>query len=260
MNVEMPEPQTRRRVVRKRWLWWLVGLGLVVSLVLSLTPQGLGYGLKRALLDQGLERVKLENVDFNPFTGRLTVDGLEASAGGRVLFRVPKGFLDLGWLPLLRKRVYIEQVILEGAEVVVIEEADGSWRYGGMEPPWEEKVAPVEDAATLWEVGARELRLVNTGETVCSGQIERRGARSGGRSLAVRACSAPDGARHSLRPSTRTFEPADAACPDLIAGAVGIECGPGRPLHGAVWILLRPRGRGSADRSELRWQGPGRGR
>ncbi len=147
--------------MRKPWLWWLVGVGLVMNLILVGTPYGLGYGLKRYLLDQGLEQVDLGDVDFNPFTGRLTVDALEASAGGRVVFGVPEGTLDLGWLPLLRKRVYIEQVTLKGAEIVLSEQEDGSWRYGGLEPPWEEEIAPVEDAATLWEVGARELHLID---------------------------------------------------------------------------------------------------
>ena len=161
MNEHSKDP-VWRLIARKRWLWWFLGLALVFGLVLGSTPVGLGFGLKRALLDQGLEEVDLKNVDFNPFTGRLTVYGLVASAGGRPLFRVPRGSLDLGWLPLLRKRVYIEQVTLEGAEIVVVELEDGSWRYGGMIPPWEEKIEVVEDAETLWEVGARELHVVDS--------------------------------------------------------------------------------------------------
>nr|MDJ0892152.1 DUF748 domain-containing protein [Gammaproteobacteria bacterium] len=159
---EQSKDQGWRRVARKRWLWWLLGLALVFGLVLGSTPVGLGFGLKRALLVQGLEQVDLENVDFNPFTGRLTVYGLVASAGGRPVFRVPKGSLDLGWLPLVRKRVYIEQVTLEGAEIIVVELEDGRWLYGGMIPPWEEEVAVVEDTEALWQVGARELHVVDS--------------------------------------------------------------------------------------------------
>ena len=109
-----------------------LALVLLVLAILLLLPYGIGYGIERALLANGAERVRLANVDFNPFTGHLGLYGLEGEADGTRPLLLPRLDLHLAWRPLWNRRVVIEQIDLHGLRLAVDRPQTDTLRVGGI--------------------------------------------------------------------------------------------------------------------------------
>ena len=61
---------------RRRWLWVMAGVALLLLVLLVGTPYLMAWSAKDWLRDNGAERVELQNIDFNPFAGVLVIEGL----------------------------------------------------------------------------------------------------------------------------------------------------------------------------------------
>ena len=67
---------TKKKIHHRVWFWILVGLVVVGALFFIMLPVGIDYGIEQYLENQGADEVIVENVDFNPFTRRLTLTGM----------------------------------------------------------------------------------------------------------------------------------------------------------------------------------------
>ena len=109
----------------------LAGGALFVTLLIA-TPYLINIGIERWLLSHGPERAHAENVDFNPFTGRLSLDNLVVeSASGRV-FQIPHASVTFSWKQLLRKHIYIKELVLQDAFLLVDRFEQVGFRVGGL--------------------------------------------------------------------------------------------------------------------------------
>ena len=123
----MPPPRARRR-----WLRVIIVLLALFGLGIAGLPYGIGYGLQWWLKQQGATEAQVADVDFNPFTGRLTIRGLHASAGDAGALKVREVRLRLPWRPLWGKHLYLEQVTLNDGQITGERLDDGSWRIAGL--------------------------------------------------------------------------------------------------------------------------------
>jgi len=136
-----------------------VRFGLVVLVVLGvvfgLLRYGFGYSVKWWLLSYEPERIRVESLDINPFTGKLTIRKLSVGALDAPALVVPEARLNLAVLPLLlgRRRVEFEYLTLTGAQVTFEQQADGSWRVAGL--PLPATKTPKQDKAD-WELGFKQ--------------------------------------------------------------------------------------------------------
>ncbi|HKJ76345.1 MAG TPA: DUF748 domain-containing protein, partial [Gammaproteobacteria bacterium] len=119
MTEQGPEkPKRRRRGVR------VVSsvLGLLVILVSALIA-GLPYAIQQGttywLTQQGIDRARIENVDFNPFTGTLFVRGLQAVTDDTTVLAAPEFGFTFEWGPLLDGELKVDRIHLRGLELVV---------------------------------------------------------------------------------------------------------------------------------------------
>lgn len=148
------------RVLRMRWLWVLAAVVLLGLLVLVMAPYAIGYGLKHWLVAQGGRQVAIHNIDFNPFTGRFVIEGLDVVGVEQGPLRVPRLVVALDWLPLWRRRVYVEQVTLSGADLTVRREDDGTWKLSVV------GFAPAEPSAETeksgWAFGAQRVTILDS--------------------------------------------------------------------------------------------------
>lgn len=114
--------------------WAAVGAFLAVALgiVLWLLPHAIAYGISRWFAAQGVESTQVEDVDFNLFTGRLTVRGLHAASAGQALASAPRSSLEFDWLPLLHQELRIREVTVAGARLYVDRSEDGAVAVAGI--------------------------------------------------------------------------------------------------------------------------------
>jgi len=110
-------------------------IAALLLLVLILLPLGMSWGLNRWLLANGGEVVAIEDVDVNLFTGKVSIEQLQLEADGRPHLRIPRLELVIEWLPLFSKHVDVKSVLMDGVEIEIAVQADGSMTIGGVVLP-----------------------------------------------------------------------------------------------------------------------------
>jgi hypothetical protein len=146
------------KLLRKRILWILFGLALLWTLLLIAMPWGIEYGLKRYLLNQGVDQAGVENVDFNPFTGRLVVKNLVVKVGNEKFLNVAEAGFIFSWSPFFKKRLVLEKVDFTNSTMTMEELPDGRWRIGGLLP----SPSANKSSASSWGFGLAELQIQNS--------------------------------------------------------------------------------------------------
>ncbi|MGD8942806.1 MAG: hypothetical protein PVJ37_06055, partial [Desulfobacterales bacterium] len=113
----------------------LVGLALVAGLFIILLPLGIDYEIESYLKDQGADQVSLEDVDFNPLTGRMILKNLSVVIGSQTVLGIPEAILDLEWKPFIKKRFVLKRVTISDTELTVRDFGEGRWQIGGINLP-----------------------------------------------------------------------------------------------------------------------------
>lgn len=159
MEADQPAPKPPpRTLLRRRTARILIGIAVVVAVILLLAPYGIRYGLQHWLLAHGANRAVIDNVDFNPFTGHLVLEGVEVSAEGKPGIDMRRVVVRFDWLPLWRKRLRVDQISLQQASLAVSRTAGGVWRVGGVVvgPPGNESTT---SNGSSWGIGVGQLDI-----------------------------------------------------------------------------------------------------
>lgn len=115
----------------RRWLVWLSGAVLLVLLLIVTLPEMMRYGAVLLLERQGVGRVTIRDIDFNPFSGAFELRGLK-SASGLTLDHVK---LRLDWWPLWHRRLAVTEFSSNHLNLTLRERADGTLMVGGVALP-----------------------------------------------------------------------------------------------------------------------------
>lgn len=94
------------------------GLAALILLCLWLLPVGVKLGAEHWLESRGYQAA-IANVDLNLFTGRLAVDGVEATTGAGDGFRIAHAAVRLRYLPLFDRHLHFAELVLRDAVVDV---------------------------------------------------------------------------------------------------------------------------------------------
>jgi hypothetical protein len=149
---------TKKKILRRVWFWILVGLVLVGTLFFIMLPVGIDYGIERYLKNQGADEAILEDVDFNPITGRMTVTNLSAKIGTQTVLRIPEAAFTIAWTPFIRKRFVLERFTSSDTELTVEVLKDDHWQIGGINlPDQKETSEPVS-----WNFELQEATVKNS--------------------------------------------------------------------------------------------------
>jgi len=141
---------------------------LIVLAVLSVlffagligTPYLIKTGIERWIASQGPETGEVENIDFNPFTGRLAMDNLVVeTTSGRTL-NISHAYLQFSWRQLFRKQLYLRELVLSDAFMLVDHLEESGLRVGGMILR-ELMGASGESDTPGWEVGIGHFAIEN---------------------------------------------------------------------------------------------------
>ena len=106
---------------------------ITIILILTLLPYGIGFGIVKALQDQGADKAFVEDVDFNPFTGRLAIKGMSIEDRDQTPLNISELAIQISWRSLFKKRIYLEELTLTGSTLSIKEIVDNGWKVGGRE-------------------------------------------------------------------------------------------------------------------------------
>ncbi|HEY9033957.1 MAG TPA: hypothetical protein VIN71_08475, partial [Pseudomonadales bacterium] len=165
MNAES-RPATAAKFPRSiKWIsFGLVGLLILVALLLAFLPiianMAAVYWLRQQGVEASIEKI---GIDFND--GIISVRNAHGqNAQGRG-FSLQNFQLDLAWQPLLHKRLYIENIELNGLRLDSMQDASGlqsvaGIRLGGQQQPSPQAAAADNGAAWPIELGNISLRSI----------------------------------------------------------------------------------------------------
>ena len=152
-----------RAIYHSKLLRAFIAILIVVMVVLTLLPYGIEYGIVRALHDQGAEDASVENVDFNPFTGRLIVQDLSIREGSSTPFIISDLEMQISWLSLFGKKIYLQKLALNKLNISIEQLNDSGWKIGGISIPGEksepQEAAPEKPAPSQWGFGIEDLAI-----------------------------------------------------------------------------------------------------
>ncbi|GEM_PF-1278186 len=150
-----------------KWLRRLFICALIIGVIIISTPFAIQYGIVKGLTAAGSKQVTVEDVDFNPFSGKLAVKNLQATVEGKPEIEVSLFAIEVDWLPLFKKQISIKSILLKGLNLDVAQTKDKKLIIGGLNLPASDgegdvKEKPEEDGAPMeWGIGLGSMHFVD---------------------------------------------------------------------------------------------------
>jgi len=158
---------TKKKIHHRVRFWILVGLVVVGTLFFIMLPVGIDYGIERYLENQGADEVNVEDVDFNPFTRRLTLTGMRVKIGTQTTLNIPEATFIIDWSAFIRKRFVLERFNISDTELVIKELGDGRWQIGGIDLPDQKETSE----PSSWNFGLQQVTVKNSKIKIISSQL-----------------------------------------------------------------------------------------
>lgn len=146
---------------KKIWLWLLA---IVVALILFITfglPRIGSYYAQRWMLEQGATSAAIEQIRFNPFTGTLAIENVQATFAEGEPVAIGLVATEIHWRSLWSKFIHLNRLFVERANTP-IRVSNEQVRVGQLQvwqaTPAQESVNEESDA-TPWQFRLDELQL-----------------------------------------------------------------------------------------------------
>jgi Domain of Unknown Function (DUF748) len=133
----------------------------VLTAVLVVTPLLIKHFTVRWLQENGGDQVRFQDVDLNPFTGKLVLKGLDIIVDHDTTLSFKTATAELAWAPLWHRQIDIQAVTLDTLSLVVDRQTQSA-RVGGIRLPSGDAETATEPAAeNPWSAGIDTLSLNN---------------------------------------------------------------------------------------------------
>lgn len=110
--------------------------GLIVIVAILASPAVKWAVLK--VLSSEYQNATVKKVSANIFTGRITLNGIEASNPNTGRFAIEKADIDMDLTGALSRHIRVALLSVSDAEIDVIQNQDGSWAIAGLVPVGED--------------------------------------------------------------------------------------------------------------------------
>jgi hypothetical protein len=157
-NQSAENKSTLKKIMHRVWFWIFIGLVIVGVLFFIMLPVGIDYGIERYLKDQGADRATLEDVDFNPLTGRMTLTNLNVQIGAQTALNISEATFIIKWSAFLRKRFVLQRFTLSDTQLTVRELDDGRWQIGSIILPDKKETSE----PSSWNFGLEQVTVKNS--------------------------------------------------------------------------------------------------
>ncbi len=141
-------------------LWLLAIAGILFGAILLALPIAIEWTAEdwmRAHLETDFE---IDDIDFNPFTGRIVISYANAGADETRLLELGDGNTWINWLPLLDKRISLGELSLKDALIDLHIDDTGRTTIAGLEIPDQAEQAK-ETKAAGWQIGFGPVNFEN---------------------------------------------------------------------------------------------------
>ncbi len=149
--------------MKRKTLVRIVGSVAILLLVVSLaTPFLVKSQLRNWLLANGAEQAGIERLYLNLWSGRLELEGLEATAADRPTLSIGRLHVDVSYRELWQKRFQINQLIFADASIPVRQQ-EQQWLLGpvSLPVPAPESQDAESQPDSGWGWGLNELKLAS---------------------------------------------------------------------------------------------------
>ncbi len=113
----------------------IITLVIIIALFLASligTPYLIDAGIERWIDSHGPGKGEVENIDFNPFSGRLVMDNLVVKTKSGRTFTISHAELTFSWKQLFKKHLYLKKLVLRDTFLLVDVLDDTGFRVGGL--------------------------------------------------------------------------------------------------------------------------------
>jgi hypothetical protein len=167
------EPLSQEVTRKKRWYrrWYSVVGMLAVAFVLLFVfvlPLGAKYYLTDWLLQNGASSAHIDKLGWNPFAGRLWLNGVDLKQGDKKLMSQADLDLKMSLTALFKKDISLTRATYTDLNLFVVEDPDGSVKIGTVDLPknGESQPPPVtvkgpEGESSPWAFLASDVTLTN---------------------------------------------------------------------------------------------------
>lgn len=134
MNVPVEAGKPRRKPLRLFAVTLAVLVVLAVPAGLYLPDFGLRWGVTKGLAEMGWSQASINQARLSLWKGDIAIRGMQAASALGEALGIDGIDLNFRWKPLLDRRLWLEQVKLDKAEVVLTRDGAG-WRINGLPLP-----------------------------------------------------------------------------------------------------------------------------
>ncbi|MFW2365250.1 MAG: DUF748 domain-containing protein [Desulforhopalus sp.] len=158
------QKSTRVRFIKTRWFKISAGIIAAVALILLLLPFGAKYYLVGWLEDNGADRAVIEKLRYNPFTGSVTLGGVDVQGGNKSRLHHSSLVFDVGLISLFKRDIRLQRAEYRDMTIEIEQLKDGSWRFGSytlQDGASEEVVIEDKEEVSVWGFLADQVELEN---------------------------------------------------------------------------------------------------
>ncbi|RLJ18658.1 hypothetical protein DJ030_11480 [bacterium endosymbiont of Escarpia laminata] len=170
MNVEPLIKIITAKLKSRRFMAITGGITLLVIGVLVFIPFGIQMGISSYMLDHGIRKVEIEDVDFNPFSGRFHLRGLSAIGEGERRVELKHCSAEIVWHFLFSRRARLRTVEVDGLQFSMEQKAEGVVHFGGIVIRTLGGEA-MGGEGEPWGFAIDQLKIVNTTVTYTNGDF-----------------------------------------------------------------------------------------
>jgi len=120
---------------KRRWFRWSASIVILFLLFISVLPIGIRYFIVDWFEQQGVEQVRLEDINLNLFSGNLKITNMLVSVSEQEALAIDNLNINFDWLPLFKKRSFFPALKIHKLNLLIQQNTDNSLTIAGINIP-----------------------------------------------------------------------------------------------------------------------------
>jgi len=142
--------------------------------ILILIPHAISYSVRDWMNKNGADETQVEDVNFNPFTGKLEFINLRVTVANDYTLLLNNAWVNTDWLPLFKKSLYFKEIFIQDTNITIEKKQNGKLNIGGIKLTDDNSTAQTEIVPDKkpWGLGLEQLNINNANFTYRQADLE----------------------------------------------------------------------------------------